>query len=423
MAKTPETLPGKILAAAGSYWLAVALLVNLFLLTWLGTLAQVDKGINLVQREYFESLYVVSRLPVAPGVGLPIVLPGGMLTMAVFTLNLVVGGLVRIRKSKRTIGIITAHVGIGMMMVGGAVEYWNKDYGALMLYEGERGSQYRSYTDREIAIWQVGSDVGVEEHLIHESDFDDLDGDARRTFESDALPFEVILSRYMVNCTPERAVGVGVPGAPVIDGLYLKERERFTEPERDLRGVYVSVITDGGASMIDTFLLDKESRAFAFDAAGRTWAMALRREVHQMPFSIQLVDFVKDDHPGTTMARSYSSDVKRIDPDGTEVDVHIRMNEPLRHGGYIAYQSGFGPQNGQGGPPYSIFAISNNPSDRIPWLAVSIIAIGLLWTFTTRLFDFLVKQRRRAVAAAVAADASTGASRPDAADRKPEAAA
>jgi len=423
MAKTPETLPGKLLAVAGSYWLAIALLVNLFLLTWLGTLAQVEKGIHLVQREYFESFYVVTRLPVAPGWGLPLVLPGGLVTMLLFTANLVAGGLIRIRWSKRTIGVITAHVGIVTMMVGGAVEYMNKDYGALMLYEGERGSQYRSYTERELAIWQVGSDVGVEEHIIPEADFDDLDGNDRRTFESDALPFEVILSRYMVNCTPERAVGVGVPGAPVVDGLFLRERERFTEPERDLRGVYVSVITDGGASMLDTFLLDRESRAFSFEAAGRTWAMALRRRVHQMPFSIQLVDFEKDDHPGTTMARSYSSDVLRIDPDGTEVPVHIRMNEPLRHDGYIAYQSGFGPQNGQGGPPYSILAVSNNPSDRIPWISVAIIAAGLLWTFTTRLVDFLVKQRRRAVAAAGARNAGPESAGRRGADREPEAAA
>ncbi|MDB4489521.1 hypothetical protein N9243_00960, partial [bacterium] len=91
MAKKPTTLIGKILSPLGSFWLAVALLVNLFLLTWLGTLEQVEKGIHQVQEEYFESWVVLAKAG-----KMRLLLPGGYITMGLFTLNLLVGGMVRI---------------------------------------------------------------------------------------------------------------------------------------------------------------------------------------------------------------------------------------------------------------------------------------------------------------------------------------
>ena len=66
MAKKPTTLMARILAPLGSFWLAVALLVNLFLLTWLGTLEQVEKGIHQVQEEYFESWIVFAKAAEGP---------------------------------------------------------------------------------------------------------------------------------------------------------------------------------------------------------------------------------------------------------------------------------------------------------------------------------------------------------------------
>ena len=111
MAKKPTTVLGRAAATLGSYWLALAMLVNLFLLTWLGTLDQVNKGIYRVQQEYFESWWVVTEAPIWAGVEIPLVLLGGMPTMSLLTIGLVFGGLVRIRKTRRTIGVIT---GLGL---------------------------------------------------------------------------------------------------------------------------------------------------------------------------------------------------------------------------------------------------------------------------------------------------------------------
>ncbi|MEM8714030.1 MAG: hypothetical protein AAGG01_24060, partial [Planctomycetota bacterium] len=194
MAKKPKTPLGKLFAALGSFWLAIALLVNLFLLTWLGTLEQVEKGIHAVQAQYFESWIVWAQA--GP---LKLLLPGGYVTMGLFVLNLLVGGLVRIRKTKATVGVIIAHVGIALMMGGGLVEHMYSKYGRVVLYEGDTADQYQEYAGWEVAVWDADAESAVEEFLIPSSDFDGLGGSAARTFERAELPFDIILKRYMVN--------------------------------------------------------------------------------------------------------------------------------------------------------------------------------------------------------------------------------
>ena len=87
--------------------------------------------------------------------------------------------------------------------------------------------------------------------------------------------------------------------------------------------------------------------------------------------------FVHEMHPGTRMDSRFSSYVTKIEG-GLERDVHITMNEPLRHRGYTFYQSGWGPQDAPPGTPlFSTFCVVRNPSDRVPILACVVIAVGL----------------------------------------------
>ncbi|QDV07128.1 Cytochrome c biogenesis protein Ccs1 [Planctomycetes bacterium Poly30] len=392
MAKKPTTLPGKLFAALGSFWLAIALLVNLFLLTWLGTLEQVEKGIHAVQGEYFESWLVLAKA--GP---IKLLLPGGYVTMGLFVVNLFVGGLVRIRKTKATIGIIIAHVGIALMMAGGLVEHMYSSYGRVVLYEGDEADQFQEYAGWEVAIWNADAVGSIEEFLIPQSDFADLGGSASRTFQRAELPFDIILKRFMVNSELEEAVGVGIPSNPVVDGHFLVGKPKDKEEERNFAGVYATIVAEGGKKVEDSLLWGIARNPWVFEAGGKRWAMVLRNATHTMPFSLKLEKFIKDDHPGMAMARAYSSDVIRTDPDGTEHKLRIQMNEPLRKDGLIIYQASYGPADGKPGDPYTVLAVSRNPSDRIPWISVGVITLGLMWTFIARLLGFLAKQQRKAV--------------------------
>jgi hypothetical protein len=85
------------------------------------------------------------------------------------------------------------------------------------------------------------------------------------------------------------------------------------------------------------------------------------------------------------MDSRFSSYVTKVE-DGVERDVHVTMNEPLRHRGYTFYQSGWGPPGASPGEPhYSTFSVVRNPSDRVPIWACTVIALGLLVHFGRRL--------------------------------------
>lgn len=400
MAKKPTTLTGKILAPLGSFWLAVALLVNLFLLTWLGTLEQVEKGIHQVQEEYFESWIVFAKAG-----KLRLLLPGGYITMGLFTVNLLVGGMVRIRKSRRTVGVIIAHVGIALMMLGGLVEHATSVYGRIALKEGEQGANFEEYSGWELVLWDASQTRDVQEYTLPEDRLEGLDGGSQRILETADLPFRLVATRYMRNSVPTPVARLA-PGeemdAPDHDGFFLAEQRRSKEAEADVPGLYLRAETLNGRTVAESFVFGRDKHPLTFEAGGKDWAVALRHRRHSMPFSLRLEKFTKDDHPGISMARAYSSSVVQIDEDGSEVPVLIEMNKPLRSDGLIIYQASYGPPEGVPGEPYTVLAVSRNPSDRIPWISVAVIALGLIWTFLDRLFLFLGKERRRAAQAAPA---------------------
>jgi len=121
----------------------------------------------------------------------------------------------------------------------------------------------------------------------------------------------------------------------------------------------------------------------------------LHRHRWPLPFSVTLRKFTHEMYPGTTMASSFSSDVTRIENNVAQ-DVHISMNEPMRHDGFIVYQSGFGPQPAApGSRMYSTFSVVENPADRGPWIAVTIIFAGLAGHMIHKLLRHIDAESRR----------------------------
>ena len=136
----PAAAPGsRVLAALGSMQLSVALLVLLALLTWLGTLAQVNRSTYDVQREYFESWFVIGDLPLSwwgrELWTLRVPMPGAVPVLAVLFANLLVGGFLRMRWQSRNFGILVIHAGIGLLLVAGVVKLFASYSGSLSIYE------------------------------------------------------------------------------------------------------------------------------------------------------------------------------------------------------------------------------------------------------------------------------------------------
>jgi len=146
-----------------SLGLSCTLLILLALLTYLGTIDQVENGLFDAQKKYFESFFVLNAIG-------PFPLPGAYLVMGLLFLNLVMGGIVRIRKSWATAGVMVGHVGILMMLGAGLVKYHWSHEGHVTLYEGQAKSEFESYYDWELVVLEPTARGTTLEHAIAPED-------------------------------------------------------------------------------------------------------------------------------------------------------------------------------------------------------------------------------------------------------------
>ena len=126
----------------------------------------------------------------------------------------------------------------------------------------------------------------------------------------------------------------------------------------------------------------------------REWGISLRHERYQMPFTIVMDVFTKEDHPRITMAKEFSSDVTVIEEESSR-PVKISMNEPLRDQGLVLYQSSWGPSTARPGEPlFSTLSVVRNPADQYPLYACIVIAVGLLVHFSRKLTRYVRSESR-----------------------------
>ena len=383
---------GSVIDLISSQKLAVVILMMMSLVTFLGTLDQVENGLHGAVETYFGSWYVLHR--VGP---LTVPLPGAMSLMSLLAVNLFAGGLFRIRWSKRTAGVIVVHIGMVFLLLAGVVKQYNSSDGYLTLYEGQSRAEYVHYHNWEIAIHDVTDSEDYEEWLIPGKEFTHLNGEAKREMSAEGLPLALTLRVFVPNA---RVVAAGMGGQyalPEVDGYTIVPQAKEVQNERNLAAMYVSAMDRSTGRVKEGILWSVANHPWVFEAGGKRWAIKLRHSRMNMPFEVRLIDFEKKDHAGTSMAASFSSDILRIE-DGEETPVHIWMNNPLRYKGFILFQSGWGPQGaGPNAPLFSTFSVVENPSDQWPLYACIIITIGMLIAFSYRLFNYAEAQSRARV--------------------------
>ena len=388
--------PGaQAVAFLASYGFACVLLLLLALLVYLGTMEQVELGLFEAQKRYFESPFLVHWLELGP-LSLPLPLPGVHLLLALLAINLLLGGLVRIRKSARTAGVIVAHLGIALLLLGGLVTFWFSDDGQLTLLEGQTGGQFRAYHEWELAIYPVRTDglaeAGREELLVRQRDLQR----APVTFSAAGLPFQLRLDGWWKNARPKRTPS---ELGPSVEGWSLHALPLEKEAELNYAGAYATVLAEGGERQgilwgFEHFPL-RPVAPWVVEVGGQRWAIELRRRAFDLPFTIRLDEFTHEYHPGTQKPRVFMSDVTKLE-DGAAQPLKISMNEPLRHRGYTLFQSGFGPRGAQPGTPmWSTFAVVRNPADHWPLYACIVISLGLLLHFLDKLIRYVRAQQAR----------------------------
>ena len=374
-----------------SFGLAVAIFVLMFFLILFGTLYQVNHGLYEAQNKYFNSLFLVHQLgPVA------IPLPGGYLLMSVLGVNLVCGGLVRMRNKLRRPGILITHIGVLVLLISAGVTYHFSDRGSMGLYPGEMSDVFQSYHDWNIEIGKPAA--GATLQLIPDKLLKDLGPGDSRTFYTDALPIEVTVSNYMANAQPALAEDAPPSNAQTVDGFRLVSLPPRKESEQNVPGAYVSVTDTKSGETTEGILWGFARDPLTVRSGDVYYTIGLTRKSYKVPFVIRVDDFRRELHAGTNMAASFESDVTKIE-DGAEEKIRIWMNHPLRRRGFTFFQASWGPSNaGPNDRLFTVFEVVRNPADQGPLVACIIIGIGMLIQFIQKLGRYMRTEAKRRAA-------------------------
>ncbi|MBN2307357.1 MAG: cytochrome c biogenesis protein ResB [Candidatus Hydrogenedentes bacterium] len=375
----------KLFDLCASTGVACVLFLLLFVLTFLGTVEQVQSGLYDVQQRYFHSLFVVHW---AGGV-VPLPLPGAYLLMTLLLVNLICGGIVRMRKDWARAGVLVTHVGIALLLVGGFVRARSAVEGHMTLYEGERADEFESYYEWEMAIAEVKAGGECTEYAIPGAEFAGTASGGSMTFVREELPFDLTVSGYARNAVPRPASGPMGGGARTVDGFYLEPLVAVKQAEQNIPGVYVTVRDHKTGGSHEAILWGMQRCPAVIESGGRRWAVDLRKVRRQLPFTIALDKFTRELHPRTSIPKVFMSEVTKIE-DGASEQARISMNEPFRYRGYTFYQASWGPPNAQPGQPlYSTLAVVRNPAENAPLYASVVIVFGLGLHFGVRLWRHL----------------------------------
>ena len=108
---------------------------------------------------------------------------------------------------------------------------------------------------------------------------------------------------------------------------------------------------------------------------------SLERE--SLPFSIKLSKFNIGRYEGTSNPMSFESQVEVSDFQKTKTfSQDIKMNHPLKYGGFTFYQAAFQEENGA--PIASVFAVGRDPGIPIKYLGSIILILGIGIQFFAR---------------------------------------
>lgn len=372
------------------------MIIVIFVGTWL----QKKHGLYDCQAWYFES-WITPRPGWLWG-WLP--LPGMALLLAIVFVNNLAGGIIRIRKSTRTIGVIIAHLSMLGFIIAGAVSLWSKTEGFLLVNEGGKNSIVEANQDwvievRELSNAAAEKPQSAQVYYFPDKLFRDCTGSKTRTFFRTGWPFELKVGGYTRNAT---VVPAGDPSLSASDprmGDYaLKTLPVETTNERNLAAVRVDAVSSGGSVASAGVLAAGIRRPLTFECGSRRFSLTLTRERWEVPFAIQLDDFRAKYYPGTLKAESFESDIRVLHEGGKESKHHISMNNPLRDSGYVAYQTNYDQESPPGQEKYSIFSVVKNTSDQWPLYSLIVCSIGLVIHFLLKLSRFLTRSSAAPVA-------------------------
>jgi len=345
-----------------AHWLTRPILLHwlmpyLMTLVITGTVAQKYIGLYDSQRLFFSSfLFWVGPLP----------LPGNRTITALLLCSLLAKLILASPWRKATSGIFIAHLGVLMLLLGGLITAASSVEGYIALEKNETASQFFDYHQRQLTISKNNTTL-MQIPLSEITKGKTIQG----------LPFSLTINALCRNCTMAMRENADDSFKGSAHKVMLSPLDTYLEDERNLSGLEFTV------SGVGTYIaFEPMPNQPSFTIGKDTYNITLGRTAYALPFSLQLLDAEKENHPGTDLPRSYRSTVLLSDGNLHQRAI-LTMNHPLRYKGYTIYQSSF---NGNDDSTQSVsFAIVQNSGRVFPYVASITLCIGLLLHLCMRL--------------------------------------
>ena len=339
-------------------------------ISFFGTIEQKDIGLFASQKKYFTSIILwLYNIP----------LPGGLLTMSILSINLFSFFLKPNSWRKNKIGILTVHAGALILLIGSAITNVFSVEGNMVIIENEKSDYMHSFYYKEFTVLNLDEYkdsievINFNEQLLKEEQF----------LSYHKLPFKIEIIDFYLNSKLEKRVDDSL--SPLRgDAINLELREKYpdTEMNKNISGVTYKIISeDENINGYYIYQLEQR-RPEIITINNMDYALLLRPVRTYLPFEIELLDFNKVMHPGTQIAKSFSSKVF-LNENETSRRVLIEMNAPLRHKGYTLYQASYAELGD--GREATVLAVVQNYGRLFPYISSIIMCIGVLLQMIIRI--------------------------------------
>lgn len=265
----------------------------------------------------------------------------------------------------------------------------------MFVLQGQKSNYAQSYTDYTIEVAEIVNGEKSKPYVVPAEPLKALDPERELKVSLPDLPFDLVVSNWLRNSEMGRSSDKSDP--QVVDGVVLAWKKLSTTEEENAAGCLVDVVSKKSGKVVQRLLLyGPNIDMITASVDGKVYGFDLVREIWPMPFRVQLDESVGEYYPGTRKPSFFQSKITRIADDGQK-KFTIRMNEPMRYGGYTLYQARW---SGETEVPQSGFAIVKNPSDQWPKWSLYASILGLTIHFVMKLFGFIGRKERKQVTAA-----------------------
>tara|TARA_R110002095_G_scaffold64543_2_gene54358 strand:- start:281 stop:1396 length:1116 start_codon:yes stop_codon:yes gene_type:complete len=338
-----------------------------------GTVAQKYIGLFEATKMFFSSpILWVGFVP----------LPGLPLLIALIFLNLSFKLIFKSPWTLRNAGIILTHIGAMLLLIGGLFTALFSSEGYIDLSPTQQKMFVTDYHERAFAMLdEQGKEIQI---------FDHNDLSVGQTILIKNTPIKITILETCRNCKIENRTNANDQYSGMAQHMTLTNDALKTQDEDNMAGLTFRI---KGSDHDGVFLvLENIPQLPEISIGDKSYQFALRKKQRKLPFSIELIEFKRDMHPGTTMAKSYQSRV-RIHDGQAQWESLIKMNEPLRYKGYTFFQSSF-IETPQG--DISVLAVVWNAGRSFPYISGIAMCLGIIVHLFARRRTKRVKKREDA---------------------------